>query len=164
MIRPVIPNRGYYTFHYRYAKHNREGRRKRTNKQTWTWVTSKCKKGESIWYFSCSFPCICRLSRACILRETSKKPRGILTHHWLCFLSASFCWPSFPWTPISSRPSFSASLRCQLALSVYSGTFLPSSTSGLAGDLVLGPLHQSSQIVRLTGANINGNELLRIVS
>ena len=42
----------------------------------------------------CSFLCICRLSRACILRETSTKPRGMLTHLWLCSLTASFCRPS----------------------------------------------------------------------
>ena len=94
-------------------KYNREGGRKRINQQIWTWVSSKRKKGESVWHFSCSFPYICRLSRACILRETSTKPRGMLTRLWLCSLTAPFCWPPFPWTAISSRPSSSA-LLCQL--------------------------------------------------
>ena len=55
-----------------------------------------------------------------------------------------------------------------LPLSVFSGTFLPSSTSGLVGDLVLRPFvwvsRQNRQIDRLSRANTNGNELLRIVS
>ena len=93
-------------------------------------------QGESVWQFSCSFPCICRLLRAFILRETSTKPGGMLTHLWLCSLTASFCWSSFLWTAISSR-LVSCAQRCQLALSVSYGTFLPSSTSDLAGDLVL---------------------------
>ena len=40
------------------------------------------------------------------------------------------------WTAISSR-LFSSAFHCQLILSVFSGTFLSSSTSGLTGDLVL---------------------------
>ena len=44
-----------------------------------------------------------------------------------------------PQTAILSRLLFSAFL-CQLTLSFFSGTLLPSSTSGLAGDPVLSPL------------------------
>ena len=121
-------------------KYNREGRRKRSNEQTWTWASSKRKKGESVWHFSCSLPCFCRLSRTSILRETFTKPRGMLTHLWLSSLTVSFCWLSFPWTAISSRPSSSALLYQLLSLAVFSWTFLPSSTSSLAGDLVLIPL------------------------
>ena len=54
------------------------------------------------------------------------------------------------------------------ALSVFSGTFLPSSTSCLAGDLALSLFlwvsRQNRQRDCLSGANTNGNELLRIVS
>ena len=46
--------------------------------------------------FLCSFPCICRLSRACILHETSTKLRGMLTHLCLSSLTASSYRPSFP--------------------------------------------------------------------
>ena len=60
---------GYHTFLYGHIKYNRQSGRKRTNEQTRTWVSSKCKKGS----FLCSFSCICRLSRACIFRETSTK-------------------------------------------------------------------------------------------
>ena len=70
------------------------------------------------------------------------------------------------WTAITSR-LFSSALLCQLTLSVISGTFHHSSTSGLVGDLVLRPFvwasRQNRQRDRLSGANINGNELLRIV-
>ena len=65
------------------------------------------------------------------------------------------------WTPISSR-LFSSALLCQLPLSVFPGTFLPSSTSGLAGDLAVRPFVWVSRQNRLrdslTGANTNGNE------
>ena len=64
---------GYHTFLYGHLKYNWEGGIKRTNEQTWTWISSKCKKGESIWHFPYSLLCIWRLSRACILRETSTK-------------------------------------------------------------------------------------------
>ena len=43
-----------------------------------TWLSSKRKKGE-VYVTLRSFPCICRLSRACILRETSTKPLTMLT-------------------------------------------------------------------------------------
>ena len=65
------------------------------------------------------------------------------------------------WTAISSRP-FSSTLLCQLALSVFSGTFLPSSISDLVRDLTLRPFvwvsHQNRQRDSLTDANTNRNE------
>ena len=56
-------------------------------------------------------------------------------------------------------PQANCSLRHPLALSVFSGTFLPSSTSGLAGDfaLVCG-FRAKTDRVSLTGDNTNGNE------
>ena len=103
-----------------------------------TLVSSKRQKDESVWHFSGSSLFICRLYRTCILRETSTKPQGMLTHLWLSSLIAFFCWPSFLWTAISSQRSSSIRL-CQLTLSVSSGTFLPSSTSCFARDIVLSP-------------------------
>ena len=70
-----------------------KGWRKRTNEQTRAWVSSKRKKGEVYVTHFCTSPCICRLSWACVLRETSTKPLGILTHLWLSSLTASFCRP-----------------------------------------------------------------------
>ena len=85
-----------------------------------------------------------------------QKPLGMLTHLLLSSLSASFCWPFFPWTAISRR-LVSSAVRCRLlslgsfvnwtslgsfvnCLSVFSCIFLSSSTSGLVVYLELRPL------------------------
>ena len=65
--------------------------KKRTNEQTWTWVSSKRKKGEFYVTLLCISPCICRLSRTFILRETSTKPLGVLTHLLTALLPSSHC-------------------------------------------------------------------------
>ena len=57
-------------------------------------------------------PCICSLSWACILRETSTKATRNANSS-LSSLTTSFCWPSFPWTAISRR-LLSSAHRCQL--------------------------------------------------
>ena len=75
-IHLVFSDQGYHTLLYRYAKHNREGGRKRTNEQTRTWSAPSAKKEVCDTVHSL---CICRLSRACILRETSTKPLTMLT-------------------------------------------------------------------------------------
>ena len=164
VIHLVVSDQGYHTFLYRYTKHNQEGGRKRTNEQTRTWASSKRKKEgvcDSVYSL-----CICRLSRACILHKTFTKAtnNADIFSRWLTQLCRStglisclsdFCWlsslPCFHlllppsadclilWTAISCWLSSSA-LRCQLALSVFSRTFLPSSTSDLAGDFTLSPL------------------------
>ena len=74
------------------------------------------------------------LSIVCILRETSTKPRGMLTHLWL---PPSADRPSPGLLSQADRPPLPCFVNW---LSVFSGTFLPSSTSGLAGDLVLSSL------------------------
>ena len=56
-----------------------------------------------------------RVFRAKLLQ----KPPGMLIHLRLSSLTAYFCWPSFPWTAISSRPSSSV-LRCRLPLCLLS--------------------------------------------
>ena len=53
------------------------GWKERTNEQTRTWVSSKRIK-LGVYVTLCNSPCICRLSWACILRETSTKPFTIL--------------------------------------------------------------------------------------
>ena len=142
------------------------GWRKRTNEQTRVWVSFKRKMGEIYETLLCSSASICRLSQACILRETSTKLLRMLTHlfAWVnpasvgqlvlavVFLTSveSLLCPAdifslppsadcvLPWTAISSRLVSSAFL-CQLPLSVFSGSFLSSSTSGLGRDLALRP-------------------------
>ena len=64
LVVSLISGQGYFTFLYRYTKHNihnREGGRKE-NEQTQTWVSSKHKKGEDCDTFLAFY----ELSRACI--------------------------------------------------------------------------------------------------
>ena len=136
------------------------GWRKRTNEQIQAWVSSKRKKGEVYVTLLCSSPYINRLTRACILRETSTKPLEMLTHLWLSSLAASFCRPC-PSPDSYLKPNVLFCLPFSTD-SVFSGTFLPSSTSGLAGDLALRPFvwvsRQNRQRDSRTGAHTNGNE------
>ena len=84
-------------------------------------------------------PCICRLSRTCILRETSTKATRNANSSLTVF---SHCLLQLAVLPMDCYHT-STVLFCpplSTALSVFSGTFLPSSTSGLAGDLALSPL------------------------
>ena len=67
------------------------GWKKRTNEQTRTWVSSKCKKGD-VYVTHLSFsPCICRLSWACILHKTSTKSLRMLTHLLTALFPSSHC-------------------------------------------------------------------------
>ena len=47
-------------------------------------------RGKSMWHF-CAALCIFSLSRACILRETSTKPLGMLAHLLTTLLPSSHC-------------------------------------------------------------------------
>ena len=170
-------NQEHYMFLYGHTKNNRKGGRK--NKRTNIGLGQlQVQEGEVYVTFLCNSLCICRLSRACIFRE-KKKPLTMLTSSrislpGLCRSTglssrlSNFCWlfsspylhlltASFSWLCPSLdcylKPTvlFSSALLCQLALSVFSRTFLPSSTSGLAGDLALRPFvsvsHQNKEIV-----------------
>ena len=105
------------------------GWKKRTNEQARAWVSSKRKRREFVTPL-CSSPCIYRLSQACI---SVKLPRPVS--------SAPFCWL------FSSALLYQLSLSLSIYLYVFSGTFLPSSTSGIAGDPSFRPfvwvLHQN---------------------
>ena len=85
-------------FHISLRTHKTQPRRwkKRTNEQTRAWVSSKHMKREVHVTLLCSSPCICWLSWACILRETSTKPLGMLNH----LLTALF------YRPVYSAPFF----------------------------------------------------------
>ena len=104
-----------------------------------------------------SFSCICRLSWACILRETSTKAT----------CNANISLTIFPHCLIllTVLPLDSSALRCRrLSLgsfvnspSLFSRTSLPSSNSGFAGDLELKPFvwvsRQNRQRNRLPSAH-----------
>ena len=126
------------------------GWKKGTKEQTRTAISSKCKRREFVTLL-CSSPCICMLSRACILRETSTKPLWTLTHFSTALLPSSHCLLLRTVSFSGQRSQADCSLLPSFvnSLSVFSGTFLPSSTSGLMGDLTLRPfvwvLHQNGQ-------------------
>ena len=122
-------------------------------------MSSKRKK-EEFYVLLCSSPCICRLLQACIFRETSTKAtnNANILSRWLsqilCRLSDftwlsslpylhiftdSFCWLSHSLDSYLKQTGLSC-LPLSTALSVFSRTFLPSFTSGLAGYLALSPL------------------------
>ena len=86
----------------------------------------------------CNLRALVDYRRRVLCAKLLQKPLGMLTHLWLSSLTASFSWPSFPWTAISSRLSSSV-FSCRQTLCIFSGTFLPSSTSGLVGGLAVRP-------------------------
>ena len=133
------------------------GWKKRINEQRRTWVSSKRKKSEFVTLLCCS-PCICRLSRACI----GAKPESA----FLVAKATRNADSSLDCPVLSTGLFYSLLLTvlflCQLARSVFSGTFLPSSTSNLAGDLALRPFvwvsRQNRQKDSQTNTHTNRNE------
>ena len=168
LVISLIYGQGYYTFLYGYTKHyihNREFGRKE-NEQSWTWVSSKRKKGE----ICNTFLAFCALSRACILVILPQS-------HQECWLIFSH-WPTRPESTYSSSRLLSPAdwidlppyLDCRflhfcrlssslpwalLSTSVDSRTFLLSSPSGLVGNLAhklfVLVSHQNGQRNLLTG-------------
>ena len=88
-----FPTRGITRF-FMASQNTTERVEERTNEQTRDWVSSKCKKEEVYVTPLCRSPCICRLSRAYILRETSTKRLRMLTYLLTVFstlLPSSHC-------------------------------------------------------------------------
>ena len=139
----LISGQRYFTFLYGHTKHNiynREGGRKE-NKQTWTWVNSKHKKGE----VCDTFLAFCELSRACI---QTKFPQS----HKECWLIFS-CWPTQ-----HLGPHILAVVCSLLLIALFCfGTFLPLLSSSLVGNLAIKPfvwvLRQNRQRDPLTGTH-----------
>ena len=140
---------GYHTFLYGHTKYNRVGWRKRTNEQTGTLVSSKRKKGSFVTL--CIFRAFVDYHGRVFCAKLPQKPLKMPTHLWLSSLTASFCWPSFPWTAVRGKDG-QADWSLLLSVvdcispssfvnwpSVFFGTFLSSSTSSLAGDLIVRP-------------------------
>ena len=71
MIHPVVSYRGYYTFPYGHIKCNREGGRKKNGRTNTDLGQIQAQERE--FCDTLHSLCICRLSPACILRETSTK-------------------------------------------------------------------------------------------
>ena len=129
LVVSLISDQVYFTFLYRHTKnniHNREGGRKE-NKQTQTWVSSKCKKGE----VCNTFLAFCELSWAYIWAKFPQchQECWLIFSSWLsqhlrphipavaCSLLVTalfcplLCFASFSW--LSASPNF-----CQLPCSL----------------------------------------------
>ena len=119
------------------------------NKQTRTWVSFKCKKGEFLTLL-CSSPCICRLSRVCIWAKIPQSHKG----SWLMFsrwptrqlsqqvLAAAFLDRQLPPTSIDCFVLLTGLFYPLLltdSFSVLPGTLLPLPSSGLVGYLARKP-------------------------
>ena len=111
LVVSLISGQEYFTFPYRHTKHNihnREGGRKE-NKQTLSWVSPKCKKGE-----------VCDT----FLRNSHKVTSQMLTHLLmlanLAWVHTSYQSPALScWLPCSAFFSWlSASLFCSLFCSL----------------------------------------------
>ena len=133
----LISNQGHYTFLYRYTKHNREGGRKEQTNKHGLGSAPSARSGESMWHFCAALHAFAGYRGQIIARNFHKATRNA-DSSLDCFLCPTSIFSLPPsddcvllWTAISSR-LFSSALLCQLTLSVFSRTFLPSSTSDLA--------------------------------
>ena len=154
----MVFDQGHYTFLYGHAKHNQEvGGKEQTNKHGLGSAPS-ARRGMSMWHFCAALRAFAGYRGRVLARNFHKATWNADSS--LDCPAAIFSLPPpadcvLLWTAISSR-LFPSALLCQLPLSVFSGTFLPSSTSGLAGDLALRPFVwvslQSRQRDSLTGA------------
>ena len=118
------------------TQNNREGGRKeQTNKHRLGFAPS-ARKGKSLWHFCAALRAFAGYRGRILARNFHKATRNADSSLdcLLCLASIFSLPPSVDcvllWTAISNR-LFSSALLCQLTLSVFSGTFLPSSTSGL---------------------------------
>ena len=153
----LISGQGYFIFLYGRTKqniHNREGGSKE-NKQTRSWASSKCKKGDFVTLL-CSSPCIASVYSSEI---PTKSPGMLMLTALSCRLPCSVHFsvlhlsldcrlpPTFVRYPFLSTDLF--------FLLTDSGTFLPSYSSGLVGDLARKPFvwvsRQNRQRNLLTG-------------
>ena len=140
MICLVVSDHGHHTFLYRHIKYNREGGGKEQTNKHGLGLAPSARRGKSVGQLLCSSLCICRLSRACILHETSTKPLGMLTHLFALVNLASVGQQVFAVVFLTSVETlfsalltsphylllFSAALLCQLlSLSSFWPPFLP---------------------------------------
>ena len=167
LVVSLIFGPGYFTFLYGHAKyniHNQEGGGKRTNKHELGLAPSA--RREKFVTLLHSFLCICELSRACIRAKFPQSHQ----ERWL-ILSR---WPTWPLGPqvlvVGFLRLLLTALSCRLHSSAdypvlsalfCSWTFLPSSSSGLVGNLARKPfvwvLRQNKQRDPLIGTYTHRN-------
>ena len=85
----------------------------RTNEQYGLGSVPSAGKGV-LWRFCAAFRTFVDYRGRVFCAKLLQKLLGMPTHFWLFFLIASFCWPSVPWTPLSTALS---GYLCQLTLS-----------------------------------------------
>ena len=121
---------------------NRQPRGWKKREQTWTWISSKRKKGEVCDTFLTFY----ELSRVCIQVKfpQSHQERWLILSRW-------------PTQPLSPQVLAVAFLLLTIDCPVLSVTFLPFSSSGLVGDLACKPFvwvsRQNRQRDPLTGTH-----------
>ena len=152
----LISGQGYFTFLYGYAKRNWEGVRK--EEQTIGLGLAPSTRGGSLSHFLWA-------NASVYSSENTHKATRNADFCWLVFSlpdfhlltdlfcrlvsAAPFCWlcPSLDWPLIPTvfccflllTDLLLTALSCRLSSSLFSWAFLPSSTSGLVGDLVHWP-------------------------
>ena len=148
----LISDQGHYTFLYRYAKHNRGKKNKRTNTDS---GQLQVQEGGSL----CG-----NFVELSVHLQAIAGVYFVLNFHKATRNADSYLFPAdgvLLWTAILSR-LFSSVLFCQKYLFVFSGTFLPSPTSSLVVYLTLRRLVwfscQSRQRYSLTDAHTQHNE------
>ena len=118
--------------------HNRESGRKEEQAIT-NLAYLQVQEGRGLWHFP-SILCFCELSRACIWDKfpQSHQERWLILSRWPtrplvnrpCLMLSSLDSPLRFYSPVLSTALF-----CRLVSSAHSGTFLPSSSSSLVGNL-----------------------------
>ena len=157
LVVSLTPGQGYFTFLYKHTKHNihnREGGRK--EEQTIMDLGSlQAQEERSLWHFP-SILCFYGLSLACIRAKFPHSHQECLSYHvgqpglWVHRsqqspfserrLPPDFSWLLSPAYCLLLLTSLSCWLPCSLLFSAFFysvlGPYLPSSSSGLVGDLV----------------------------
>ena len=133
LVVSLISDQGYFTFLYGHTKHKLQA-----------------QEEGSLRHFP-SILCICGIARACIRAKIPAKSPGMLTHPLtLANPPSGFTYPSSHPLSHDDCPILSTSM-------FYSGTFLPSSSFGLVGDLTRKPFvwvsRKNSQRDPLTGTH-----------
>ena len=168
LVVSLTSDQGHFTFLYRYAKHNREGERKKQTNKHGLESGLSARKG-SLWhcaFYELTWACTRSSHKPLTMRTTSRVGwPGLCRLAGLCSRLSDFCSLSCFHLLTASYCRLCHSLDSYLkptglfcpalstTLSIFSRTFLPSSTSGLVGDIVPKPfvwvLRQNRQRDRL---------------
>ena len=119
----LTSKQGHYTFLYSHTKHNREGGRKEQTNKHGLGSAPSARRRKSMWHFCAALRAFAGYHGRVFCAKLPQKQQAMV--------SSVGCVLLLLLTALSSRLVSSAFL-CQLTLSVFSWTFIHSSTSGLA--------------------------------